>query len=222
MNIFDEAFGACFPFWKGLREEDRSMVLSATTQVAVAKGTNIFSHNDAYNGVFLIKEGLIRVYITNGAGRDITVYRLNAGEIGILSSDAALHDIIFDMDVEAEEACILYFIPIDAYRRLSELLEVRLFTAELTISRYSEILWTMQQILFTSFDKRLAAFLVDETVRTKSDVINLTHERIASHTASAREVVSRMLKYFASEGLIETSRGSIVILDKKRLRALAQ
>ena len=81
-------------------------------------------------------------------------------------------------------------------------------------------MWVMQQIMFMSMDKRLAIFLSDEAVRTGSDTIALTHGQIARYMGSAREVVSRMLKYFASEGIVKVSRGGVTILDKKRLRKL--
>jgi CRP/FNR family transcriptional regulator len=81
-------------------------------------------------------------------------------------------------------------------------------------------MWAMQQILFMSFDKRLAVFLVDESAKTHSLVIRATHEQIARYTGSAREVVTRMLKRFAEDGIVELSRGEIKILDKKRLKAI--
>ena len=82
-------------------------------------------------------------------------------------------------------------------------------------------MWVMQQILFMSMDKRLAIFLLDEAARTGADTIALTHGQIALYMGSAREVVSRMLKYFANEGIVEAARGGVTILDKKRLRELA-
>lgn len=60
-----------------------------------------------------------------------------------------------------------------------------------------------------------------ESARLGSDTIALTHGQIARYMGSAREVVSRMLKYFASEGIVEVSRGGVTILDRKRLRELA-
>ena len=81
----------------------------------------------------------------------------------------------------------------------------------------------MQQILFMSFDRRLAIFLLDESAKLGSDTIKLTHEQIAKYMGSAREVVTRMLKYFVSEGIVSSSRQEgIKILDKKRLRAIAR
>ena len=81
-------------------------------------------------------------------------------------------------------------------------------------------MWVMQQILFMSMDKRLAIFLTDEAARIGSDTISLTHEQIAKYMGSAREVVSRMLKYFANEGIVEVSRKGVKILDRKHLRKL--
>jgi CRP/FNR family transcriptional regulator len=79
----------------------------------------------------------------------------------------------------------------------------------------------MQQILFMSFDRRLAIFLWDEISKTGDMTVHLTHEQIAKYMGSAREVVSRMLKYFSAEGITENTRGGVTILDKDRLRALA-
>lgn len=73
-----------------------------------------------------------------------------------------------------------------------------------------------------SMDKRLAQFLLDEASRTKRDSIPLTHDQIARYIGSAREVVSRMLRYFVGEGLVEQYRGGIRIVDKKRLRKMIQ
>ena len=80
--------------------------------------------------------------------------------------------------------------------------------------RFSNVMWAMQQILFMSFDRRLAIFLLDEAAAFLSQEIKMTHEQIARLMGSAREVVTRMLKYFSSEGYVELSRGTVKILDK--------
>ena len=96
------------------------------------------------------------------------------------------------------------------------------FAYRLATERFSDVMWTMQQILFMSFDKRLAIFLLDESASLGSDTIKLTHEQIAKLLGSAREVVSRMLKYFAEEGYVRLSRGTVTITDKKALRELTE
>jgi CRP/FNR family transcriptional regulator len=94
------------------------------------------------------------------------------------------------------------------------------FTLRVTAERFSEVMWAMEQILFMSFDRRLAIFLLDETAKTGADNVTMTHEQIARYVGSAREVVSRMLKYFAKEGLVAVHRGGVEILDKQKLRSL--
>lgn len=83
------------------------------------------------------------------------------------------------------------------------------------------MLFKMQQILFLSADRRLAIFLLEESKKWKSDVIMLTHEQIARYMGTAREVVSRLVKYFSQEGWIKTARGRVEIIDKKALTEVA-
>ena len=139
----------------------------------------------------------------------------------MLSASCVLNTVTFDVFVDSEEnsECIVIggCIVEDLSVRLPE---VKIFVLETALGRFSDVMWVMQQILFMSMDKRLAIFLLDESVNRKSDVISLTHEQIAKYMGSAREVVSRMLKYFSSEGIVEVSRGGIRILDKNRLRKL--
>ena len=128
----------------------------------------------------------------------------------------------FDVFVDAEEESICYVINGAVFAAIAERSpDMKIFALETVVSRFSDVMWVMQQILFMSMDKRLAIFLADESARTGTDTIALTHEQIARYMGSAREVVSRMLKYFANEGIVEVSRKGIKILDKARLRQLA-
>jgi CRP/FNR family transcriptional regulator len=81
-------------------------------------------------------------------------------------------------------------------------------------------MWLMEQIMWKSFDKRLAAFLLEETAIEGDRVLKMTHEKIASHMGTAREVVTRMLRYFQSENMVRLERGSIEITDEEKLQKL--
>ena len=78
-------------------------------------------------------------------------------------------------------------------------------------------MWLIEQVMWKSFDKRLAQFLIEESALEESKVLRITHEKIAAHMGSAREVVTRMLKYFQTEGLVKLSRGTIEIIDYDEL-----
>ena len=103
---------------------------------------------------------------------------------------------------------------------MNENIYAECFAYKVTADRFSDVVWAMEQILFMSFDKRLALFLLEESEKTGSLELSLTHQQIAKYLGSAREVVTRMLKYFVAEGLVELSRGGVTLLDPEGLKKL--
>ena len=208
-------------FWDQMTQPQKEALAAGAKAVSYKKGQPLHCGECQCMGVLVIKSGTLRIYITSQEGREVTLYRLDSGDICILSASCILQAITFDVFVEAETDCDILQINSSAFARLSaENVYAELFSYKLATQRFSDVMWAMQQILFTSFDKRLASFLLDESVKNASDVIHMTHEQIAKHLGSAREEVSRMLKYFSREGYVALSRGGITITDKKQLRAL--
>ena len=219
-TIFESVYEKIFPFWNEISDKDREFICKNSISLSYKKGTNVHDSSEC-SGVFFIRSGCLRVYMMSEDGKDITLYRLYAGDMCMLSASCVLKTITFDVFIDAEEDSECYVVNGPAYAAISERCpNVKIFSLELAVSKFSDVMWVMQQILFMSLDKRLAIFLCDESARIKSDIILLTHEQIAKYIGSAREVVSRMLKYFANEGIIEVSRKGIKILDKNRLRML--
>ena len=214
-------FKKTFPFWDSMSDSDKATFIRSSYQVRFEAGTNIHDGNEC-TGVILIKSGSLRLYLLSDEGKEITLYRLFPGDICILSASCVLSSITFDVFVDSEENSECVVVGGCAYENLSQKMpEAKIFALEAAAASFSDIMWVMQQILFMSMDKRLAIFLLDEIAKTGTDTVKLTHEQIAKYIGSAREVVSRMLKYFSSEGLVSVSRGDgIKILDKKKLRAL--
>lgn len=218
--MFKDIYKDIFPFWNEISENDRDFICQQSLVLKYPKGTNIHDGNEC-SGVIFVHSGSLRVYIMSEEGKDITLYRLYSGDMCMLSASCVLRSITFDVFIDSEEESECYVINGSAFASVSERNpNIRIFALETAVGRFSDVMWVMQQILFMSMDKRLAIFLTDETARTGSDTILLTHEQIAKYIGSAREVVSRMLKYFANEGIVEVSRKGIRILDKKRIREL--
>lgn len=218
---FELAYKKIFPFWNTLTEKERDDLCRHSMAQTYPKGADIHDGSEC-SGVFFIRSGCLRVYIMSEEGKEITLYRLHSGDMCMLSASCVLRSITFDVFIDAEEDSECYVISGPAFAAVSENNpEIRIFSLETAVSRFSDVMWVMQQILFMSMDKRLAVFLSDEASRIGSDTIPLTHEQIARYIGSAREVVSRMLKYFAGEGLVEVSRKGVKILDRTRLRGLA-
>lgn len=218
VNLFKETF----PFWDRMSENDKTTFLRSSQRVVFEKGTNVHDGSEC-TGVILIKSGSLRLYLLSDEGKEITLYRLFPGDMCIFSASCVLSSVTFDVfvDSEGESECVV--VGGCAFEDLANRMpEVRIYALENAIQGFSEIMWVLQQILFMSMDKRLAIFLLDEAAKTGSDTVKLTHEQIAKYMGSAREVVSRMLKYFTTEGLVSSSRtDGIKLIDKKRLRALA-
>ena len=210
-----------FPFWSALSDEQRTNLLRSTQKISFERGTNIHDGGEC-TGIILVKSGSLRVYMLSEDGKEVTLYRLFAGDISILSASCVLNSITFDVFVDAEEDSECVIVGGCAFAELCENShEAQVFALESALACFSDVMWVMQQILFMSLDKRLAIFLLDELAQQGGDTIKLTHEQIAKYMGSAREVVSRMVKYFATEGIVESSRGGIRVLDKPKLRRIA-
>ncbi len=220
-TMFDPIYKEIFPFWDKISETDKDYICQNSYTITYPKDTNIHDGNEC-SGVIFVRSGSLRLSIMSDEGKDITLYRLHQRDMCMLSASCVLQTITFDVFINAEEDSECYVISGPAFAAVSERNpSIKIFALETAVSRFSDVMWVMQQILFMSLDKRLAIFLSDESARTGSDTITLTHGQIAKYIGSAREAVSRMLKYFTNEKIVEVSRGGIKILDKKRLRKLA-
>lgn len=214
-----------FPFWKQLSIEEQSLLTSSAARRTIKKGTVIYNGSSDCLGLILVSSGQLRAYILSEEGREITIYRLFDRDTCMFSASCMLQNLQFDITIEAEKDSELWVIPPAVFKKLIDTsLPVSNFVNQIIAGRFSEVMWLIEQILWKSFDKRLAAFLLEENEleNVDSDAIRITHERIANHLGTAREVVTRMLKYFQSEGLVTLRRGSIELLDKERLSEIAE
>ncbi|NCC06568.1 MAG: Crp/Fnr family transcriptional regulator [Clostridia bacterium] len=212
-----------FPFWDKLTGDEKANICETSCTVTYKKGENVFSGGENCIGILFIKRGQLRTYMLSEDGRDVTLYRLFAKDVCILSASCVLDAITFDVQIDAEEETEAVLVSAPVFSRIADKnIYLKSFAYELTTRRFSDVMWAMQQILFMSADKRLAIFLLDETAKTGSDTLCMTHEQIAKYMGSAREVVSRMMKYFAGEGIVKLSRGEVKILDKAKLRELTK
>lgn len=220
MNESKIFFEKALPFWNKITEKEQKIILDNCSLKKFLAGENI--HNSTVcTGVIIVKTGLVRVYMLSSEGKEITLYKLNPYEVCVLSASCILTNINFDIFVDAEKDSDVYIINPYKYKEIKDNnIIVESFTNSIINQSFSDAMWIMEQILFMSFDKRLAIFLLEQSINTKSDTLILTHDYIAKNMGTAREVVSRMLKYFQTEGIVSLSRGEVTIIDKKKLKKL--
>ena len=185
------------------------------------QGQNIHNGEDC-TGLLLVKNGQLRSFILSESGKEITLFRLFERDVCILSSSCMMRNITFDIHIEAEKNSEILIMPAGVFKQLSDANPaVKDFQTEIISARLSDVMWVMEQVVFMSMDKRLATFLLEQSSIEGSDELTITHETIARNMGTAREVVSRMLKYFENEGLVALTRGRITLTDRKRLMKCA-
>ena len=210
------------PYWEQLTPDQQELVRKSALFRHFEPGVMLYDGEESYLGMVYILSGEVRAYLLSDEGREVTLYRLGKDDICILSATSVISHINYETHITALAETDVLIIPTPIYRAvLEENVWVRCYTYELTAQRFAVIMWVLQQILFARFDQRLASFLVEESRRTGSAEICMTQEQIAQYVNSAREVVARMLRRFASEGLIENSRGMIQLKNISALEKLA-
>jgi len=215
------SFEQDLPIWGRLTAEERASLARSATLRRVVAGTILHEGSTDCVGVFVISTGQLKAYVRSEEGKQVTVWRLLDGDVCLMSAPCMIRDAQFDLTIEAERDTALWIIPTAIWSELMDSsVAVATYTSQIMASRLSDTIWLVEQVLWRRFDERLASFLIQESLFEGSDTLHVTHEGIASHMGSAREVVTRMLRYFQQENLVELSRGSVRILDKNRLRAL--
>ena len=209
------------PFWQHLNQNEKNILINNASIIEYQSGQLIHHGKNDCVGILIIVSGKLRTYMISNEGKEITLFYLQPHNVCVLSAACILDSIDFEILVEAKTTCQIIQVSSAAFLQLSKQnIYVELFSYKLATERFSDVMWAMQQLLFMSFDQRLATYLIEASDRTNSLDIKITHEQIAQDLNSAREVVSRMLKHFAKEGYVHLSRGKIHLINKQALASL--
>ena len=215
------SFSSYFPIWDKLTSDQQNRILAVTEFRKVKGGTVLHDGGPNCVGLLLVRSGQLRAYMLSDEGREITISRFFEMDLCLFSASCVMPNMQFDIFIEAEKDSEVWIIPACLYQNLmDESIAISNYSHDLITSHFSEVMWLMEQIMWKSFDKRLAKFLLEEQAVEGTDSLKITHEKIANHMGTAREVVTRMLRYFQSEGMVRLTRGTVDILDKKRLEQL--
>jgi len=215
-------FAEYFPIWDKMTPSQQERLRSVSVYQKVKGGTVLHDGSPECLGMLLVCSGQLRAYMLSEEGREITICRFFERDICLFSASCVMPNMQFDIFIEAEKDSELWIIPACLYQNLmDESLAISNYSHNLITNHFSEVMWLMEQIMWKSFDKRLAAFLLEESALEDTNSLKITHEKIANHMGTAREVVTRMLRYFQSENLVKLTRGTVEIVDARRLRKLS-
>ena len=215
-------FSEYFPIWDQLTPEHQEMLSRSVVRRTVKKGAVLPSGGMDCTGLLLVRSGQLRAFILSKEGREVTIYRLFDRDLCLFSASCILRSIQFDVTIAAEKDTGLWVIPADIYKQIMEQSAAAAnYTNEVMASRFSEVMWLMEQVMWNSMDRRVAAFLLEEASIENASCLHITHESIANHLGTHREVVTRMLRYLQSESMVSLSRGTVELTDRAKLEALS-
>lgn len=207
-----------YPFWEKLTDKEKEQLARLLRRNTYRAGQMVSSSGSDCLGLFLIRKGTLRVYLTSEEGREATVFRLHEGEICVLSGSCLLSSLPFEVQIDAETDSEIYLLPSGSFRQImEENIYVENYIYKMMTESFSDIIAAVQQMLFASLTQRLVSFLLDESARSGTSEVRMTQEQIARSIGSAREAVSRSLKQLAADGSIELFRGGVRLLDRKSL-----
>lgn len=210
-----------FPIWDELTGEHQERIRNSLIRRRIGAGTVIHNGSADCAGLLLVESGRLRAYILSDGGREITLYRLFDRDICLFSASCMLRSLQFDVTIQAEKDTELWVIPTEIYQRImAQSAPLSNYTNEIMAARFSEVMWLLEQVMWKSMDRRVAGFLLEEAAIEGGNRLSITHEAIANHLGTHREVVTRMLRYFQGEGMVKLARGCVEILDEGRLAGL--
>ena len=214
-------FPQYFPIWNKLTADQQKRILDVTVLHNAKSGTILHDGGATCLGMLLVRSGQLRAYILNEEGREVTICRFFDMDICLFSASCVMPNLQMDIFIEAEKDSEVWIVPACLFQNLmDESIFVANYARNLITNHFSELMWLMEKIMWKRFDKRLAEFLLEECALEDTASLKITHEKIANHMGTAREVVTRILRYFQSEGMVQLTRGSVDILDSKKLQAL--
>ena len=150
------------PYWLSLNEAERRLVRQHAAERSCARGELIHGGDNDCLGMVFVLSGLTRTFVLSEEGREVTLFRLGEGSSCVLSASCVISQITFETFMSAEQDTRLLIVGSGAFGQLAEEnLNVRCYMYEQAMSRFSDVVWALQNVLFRRFDQRLAGFLLE-------------------------------------------------------------
>ena len=215
-----EILNASLPFWERLRQPQKDDIYAHTRITRYKKGSNIADVGENC-GIIIVKRGRICAYTVSAEGREVALLSCYSGDVCFLAAHNFIDTVHFNISIIAEtEADVVIIDPQNFAAVCKSNIHAESFVRRQIAEHFCAVTGNMQDMLLQSPERRIAAYLCSTSDRTGTTRIKATHEQIAKHAGTAREVVTRTLKKMSADGILAPERGLIIIKDKSRLKSL--
>jgi CRP/FNR family transcriptional regulator, anaerobic regulatory protein len=223
MKTQENLVSSYFPITANCSGEHIQLIRNTALIKRFRKDETILHGGKACSGLVAVIKGQLRAFIQSSTGKQVTLYRLYDYDVCVMSASCLLKNMQFDIHLTAQSDTTVLIIPTATIELINPVNPIfRQYTLDLLAQRFSDVMWTMEQIAFSPMPARIARFVLDTANQNDGESANLTHDTIAKELGSAREVISRILKYFQSEEIIQLGRGKIFITDLNKLEELTK
>ncbi|MDR2836975.1 MAG: Crp/Fnr family transcriptional regulator [Azonexus sp.] len=209
---------ALYPALAGLTAAQQASLAQPAAVMRLPAGTQVFAERQPCQGFPLLLEGRIKVCKSAANGRELMLYRVEPGGSCIISSSCLLGRSDYNARGIAETPLTLLLLPIPVFAELMFAhAPFRDFVFHLFAERITELMQLVEEVAFARLDQRLARLLLAR----QNDTLNITHQQLADELGSVREIISRLLKGFAAQGLVSLGREQITLTDRPGLQRIA-
>ena len=211
-----DALWQLYPILQSLPADMQARLGQEIQTLTLPASTVVFDEHQACQGFPFLLTGSIRVVKQATNGRELPLYRVLPGESCIITSSCLLGHIDYNARGMTESETTLALLPRPLFDLLLAQSGFRDFIFQLFAERMAELMQLVEEVAFRKLDQRLANLLLG-----KGRLLQTTHQQLADELGSVREMVSRLLKGFADQGLVRLGREQIEIADSAGLRRIA-
>lgn len=209
------------PFFSELNDEQAKYLFTNTRAVSALAGETVHGSLEECLGIVAVQSGRLRAFMLSPEGRELTLYFMGPGSLTMLAASCILENASLPVYLSAEEGSCICIIAPGAYNRLRAALPaIEHYTSEVIGSNFSQTMRAIESTVFLSVEQRLAMLLLQQSAFEQSLTLHITQEALARHLGTAREVVTRLLKGFSEQGLVELFRGGLTLLKTDELDAI--
>ena len=182
--------------------------------MSLAPKTELLNTGSYIKVIPLVLSGSIKVFRTDESGREIFLYYIQEGESCAITLSSCLKAEKSSIRAVVQEETTLLAVPVDAIYNINKKYPSwHNFVFDSFNKRFSEVLTVLENVVFHHMDERLVKYLIDKALTLNTKILLISHQEVANDLATSREVISRLLKQFEKKGLVELSRGKIIIKE---------
>ncbi len=208
-----------FPVVGRLSAAQQEEFFSRVGRADLEQGSAVCSEGQSCTHLPLVLSGSVRVFKLSESGREITLYRIEAGQSCVLTASCMIGGAPFPANAVIDDSVTALLVPLGQVQSWMQASGAwRDFMFSLVAERLAEVISVVEEVAFRRVDARIADYILHKA--DPDGRLARTHQTIAFDLGTSREVVTRILKDLECRGIVSLARGELQLRDRKGLESL--